>query len=126
MIISKTVLREKLVKEKSYLKRFVEASGSKSKIAHLIHIASRHQLIVLVLVVHHVAAGEISISKECLAKVKRSKKGPALRNLFEHEKDVRELKKQDREALQGALSKIASILPDVVGALFDGSGSSRH
>jgi hypothetical protein len=122
MIISKAAFREKLVKEKGFLKRVVEASGSKSKISHLIHIASRHQLVVLVLIVHHVTAGEISISKACLEKLKRSKKGPALRRLFEHEKDVRELRgKGDREALQGALSKVASALPTIVGLLFDGA-----
>jgi hypothetical protein len=65
-----------------------------------------------------VAAGEISISKECLAKLKRSKKGPALRRLFEHEKEVRELRAGDREVLQGALSKSTSILPDIVSVLF--------
>ena len=119
MIISKASLREKLVKEKSFLKRFVEASGHKTKISHLIHIASRHQLVVLVLIVHHVAAGEISISKDCLAKLKRSKKGPTLRRLFEHEREVRELKQSDREALQGALSKIASVLPEILSVLFD-------
>ena len=122
MVFGKEVFRKKLLKERSFLKRFVEASGSRSKIQHLLHISTHHQLVVLACIVHFVACGEVAIKRECLERLKRSKKAPILRRLFEHEREARELKSADRETLLGALSKITSVLPEIVGCLFEGKG----
>ena len=119
MPLNKVALRNRFVKEATFLRRFLDAAGSKTKIQHLLHISTHHQLVCLVLLVGAIAGGDIPVSSECIQKLKRSKKFGPIKRQFEYDKDVAELKRGDREKLLRALSKIKSALPELVACLFD-------
>ena len=106
-------LRERLIEEKPFLTS-IRNCATRLKVRHILNIANKKQLKLLIKITHHVVAGDIPLKTDDFKKLLKAKKLSFLKREFERDKEVKELLKCGREKQLSVLYKLQSVLPYIL------------
>jgi hypothetical protein len=114
--MSVSLLKTDLSKERAFLEELHDSN--KLQVRHLLNLASKKQLVILVKFIHLLTSGKVRFPKDVFEKVVKSKKLSFLKEEFHSAEKVQELLVGKRANILGRLYKIQSVISILLTPMF--------